>query len=133
MKRWLLSGLFAVALLPVTAYAQTQQVQCAIGYVGGAEHVVLTFGAYNVQTLIDDSASACTDLIATGNWIGVDKQANWKDRGYQLLCQVWFGPTMSADVYSQPLVADRLIGYQTCGEGGNSVVYTDVGPAADVP
>jgi hypothetical protein len=129
--------LASLTMTPALAFAQQgQQVQCAVGYTGGAERVVLTFGAYNTQTLVDQDASACTDLISTGQWVGADKYADWHTRGYQLLCQIWFSPTSSADVYAQPFIADRTVGYQTCTDGENArelVTYTNVGAAQDLP
>lgn len=135
-------GTLALALVPSLALAAPdynpsgaglntlEPVRCAVGYTGAPDQfVVVTVGTTPDQTLVDDAAGLCTDLIASGGWTGANKDWPWQlDRNVKMVCIATVGTIAVADinVYAAPDVMSTADAYAMCGvlkTNGAHIVY----------
>jgi hypothetical protein len=131
LAMFLATLLLATAMLPASSFA-SGIIDCAVGYVGGDERVVITMASPESGQGIRDSGSFCTQLIGSGNWVGANKFTDWERIGYQRLCYVQFTNGESVIVHAHPEFDSRVVGYQLCLAGDQQYVYyfPDANPTA---
>ena len=93
----LLVAVFGSTVFATAAAADVPIVHCAVGYVGGPELVVMTFGGQYDGSGVRDTGSYCADWIGSGVWTGVDKYRDWDNSGFVKACTA-IAPTLGQNV-----------------------------------
>jgi hypothetical protein len=115
--RYFVLAAAAFGLMATPAFAQPVTTErCAIINYGQIETgqpvtVVVTLGTTNDQALVDQAASVCGNMIASGDWLAITNHGSPSQGGYVYLGTAEITPMVTADVWTTPDAVSTIAGY----------------------